>query len=88
MTPPAASSAAPISPPAAQPVPHVLPTGVVFVSPVVHMHPMRFRGPASFRQPKLYVAATLSHSEVSSGRLHRSSLMGGYGGRVCRSHFQ
>jgi hypothetical protein len=59
-TPPSTSSVAPVSPSAAQPVLHVLPTGVVPVSLVVHLHPMRTQGTTGFRQPKIYVAATLS----------------------------
>jgi hypothetical protein len=60
MTPPAASLVAPVSPPTAKPVPCVLPADAVPISPVVHPHPMWTRGAVSFRQPKLYVTATLS----------------------------
>jgi hypothetical protein len=59
-TPPVASSVVPASPSAAQPVFHVLSASAVPVSPVVHPHPMRTREAADFRQPKLYIAATLS----------------------------
>jgi hypothetical protein len=60
MTPPVASLVALDSPPATQPVPHVLQASAVTVSPVVHPHSMQTRGAAGFRQPKLYIAATLS----------------------------
>jgi hypothetical protein len=60
MTPPATSSVVPVSPPAAQPVSRILLAGVVLISTMVHPHPMQTRGAAGFRQPKLYVAATLS----------------------------
>jgi hypothetical protein len=53
-TPSTASSTVPVLPPAAQPVPRDP------ASPVVHLHPMRNQGVASFRQPKLYIATTLS----------------------------
>jgi hypothetical protein len=82
MTPTTTSSAAAISPPAAQPAPRVLPADATPISPVVHSHPMWTQGVASFRQPKHYVAATLSRPKVSLSHPHRSSLVGGYGGRV------
>jgi hypothetical protein len=50
-TPPAASSMAPISPPATQLVPRMLSAGAVPVSPVVHPHLMRTRGAAGFCNP-------------------------------------
>jgi hypothetical protein len=60
MTPPAPSSVAPVSPLAAQPVPHELPAGAVLVCPVDHLHPMQTRGAVGFQQHKLYIDATLS----------------------------
>jgi hypothetical protein len=60
MTPPIASLAAPISPPAAQPVPRVLPAGAVLISLVVHPHLMQIRGVVGFWQPNLYITTTLS----------------------------
>jgi hypothetical protein len=59
-TPPTTSSAAPISPPATQLVPHVLLAGAVPVSPMVHPHLMRTWGVADFWQTKLYITTTLS----------------------------
>jgi hypothetical protein len=46
--PPTASLTAPISPLAAQPVPHVLSTSAVTVSPVVRPHLMQTYGAAGF----------------------------------------
>jgi hypothetical protein len=61
-TPPVALLVALDSPLATQPVPHVLQASAVTVSPMVHPHSMQTRGAVSFRQPKLYIAATLSLS--------------------------
>jgi hypothetical protein len=89
-TPPVASLVALDSPPATQPVPHVLQASAVTVSPMVHLHSMQTRGAVSFRQPKLYIAATLSLSlpEICSCHPHQSTLVGGYGERVRHPHVQ
>jgi hypothetical protein len=56
---------------------------------MVHLHPMWTRGAVGFQQPKLYIIATLSPiPKINSNRPRRSSLVGGYGGGVCRLHVQ